>query len=270
MRISIGDRTFFLGSRRHEMPPALTSALAAVEPNTAILERCAMALRDPGRTVPLARSGSEVAAPRDLPEILRIAASLPDTDPEAGSNGFLRARFSPRQYRRLIADGCIRVARVRDDILGFASIIPWRHEYLAVERASVDLKIGPVHLGFMNYSGEDFTRASLTGDIIYLAEVAMTPGTPHATPQLLRMLLRLYTEFPDSCFLSACGEIPKLNLRPALPYHRLGFTRIGCIRVPFRFVRSGPYPGRLSVVAPSQSGIWLKTPLRKANACSSD
>ena len=34
----------------------------------------------------------------------------------------------------------------------------------------------------------------------------------------------------------------------------------------FRFVRCGPYPGRWSVVAPFQSGIWLKSPLHPAAA----
>ena len=83
---------------------------------------------------------------------------------------------------------------------------------------------------------------------------------------MLRTLINLYREYPEAHFLGVCSEAPKVNVRPALLFHRLGLRRVGCVRLPFRIVKVGPYPGRWSVIVPFQSGIWLRTPLHKANA----
>lgn len=254
MHLTVGRRTFALSRGRHELPPALASALATDPPNGAILAHYGKRTRAPDRT--------GMAVPGDLPALLRIASSLPDTVPEAETNGFLRARFSPRQYRRLIEDGCIRVARNQGEVVGFAAIIPWRHPLITLERAATQWGAGPLHLGFVHWTGTDFSPLARAGNLMYIAEVAIAPGQPRAAQRLLRVLLNLYGEYPEAHFLSACSEIPKVNVRPARLYHRLGLQRVGCVRLPFRFIKIGPYPGRWSVVAPSQSGIWLKTPLR--------
>ena len=266
MHLTVGRRTFALGRRRQEMPPALASALEAVPPNRIFFAQYGKRLRNRDRTQRPPPPESRVAVPGDLPAILRIASSLPDNAPEAERNGFLRARFSRRQYRRLIGDGCVRVARIQGEVVGFASVIPWRHPLITRERAAIRWGAGPVHLGFVDWTGEDFSQLARTGNLMYIAEVAIAPDHPHAAQRMLRVLLNLYGEYSEAHFLSACSEIPKVNVRPALLYHRLGLQRVGCVRLPFRLVRSGPYPGRLSVVAPSQSGIWLKTPLRKGSA----
>lgn len=262
MHLTVGRRTFALSRRRQEMPPALAAALAAVPPNGAVLAHFGKRLRNPDGTRTPSPPESGVAVPGDLPAILRIASSLPDTAPEAESHGFLRARFSPRQYQRLIEDGCIRVARAQGEVVGFAAVIPWRHPLISLERAAIRWGAGPLHLGFVHWTGADFSPLARTVAPLYIAEVAIAPDHPHAAQRLLRVLLNLYGEYPEAYFLSACSEIPKVNVRPALLYHRLGLQRVGCVRLPFRLLRSGPYPGRWSVVAPSQTGIWLKTPLR--------
>lgn len=266
MHVTLGNRTFTLGRRRHEMPPALTSALAAVPPNRTFLAQYGKRLRTRNGTPMSCPQESGKADLRDLPAILRIASLLPDTAPEAEINGFLRARFGPRQYRRLIGDGCVRVARSQGEVVGFASIIPWRHPLIALERAAIQWGAGPCHLGFVHWTGADFSRLARTANLIYIAEVAIAPDQPHAASRMLRVLLKSYGEYPEAHFLSACSEIPQMNARAAVLFHRLGLQRVGCVRLPFRLVRSGPYPGRVSVVAPSQSGIWLRTPLRKATA----
>lgn len=266
MHLTVGRRTFALSRRRQEMPPALAAALAAVPPNGAILAHYGSRLRNPDKARTSAPPDSGVAVPGDLPAILRIASSLPDTAPEAERHGFLRARFSPRQYRRLIEDGCLRVARAQGEVVGFATGIPWRHPLILLERAAIRWGAGPLHLGCVHWTGEDFSPLARTGNVIYVAEVAVAPDHPHAAQRLLRVLLKWYGEYPDAHVLGACSEIPKMNVRPAVLFHRLGLQRVGCVRLPFRLLRSGPYPGRWSVVAPSQSGIWLKTPLRHPEA----
>lgn len=255
MHLKAGSRTFALDRRRHGMPPALAAALAAAVPNRDVLARCGHRR---------SRPGSALAAPGDLPAILRIAAALSDTAPEAETRGFLRARFRPRQYLRLIEDGCIRTARVQGEVVGFATVIPWRHPLIAAERAAIQWGPQALHLGFVQWSHEDCTPIARAGKLMYIAEVAAAPQHPRAAHRLLPLLLNLYGEYPDCSFFSVCSELPRVNVRPALLYHRLGLRRVGCVRLPFRFVRCGPYPGRWSVVAPFQSGIWLKSPLRPA------
>ena len=257
MHLKAGSRTFALDRRRHGMPPALAAALAAAVPNRAVLARYGNRLHRPG---------SALAAPGDLPAILRIATALSDAAPEAEIRGFLRARFRPRHYLRLIEDGCVRAARVQGEVVGFATVIPWRHPLIAAERAAIQWGPRALHLGFVQWSHEDCTPIARSGKLMYIAEVATDPQRPRAAHRLLPLLLNLYGEYPDCAFFSVCSELPLVNVRPAVLYHRLGLRRVGCVRLPFRFVRCGPYPGRWSVVAPFQSGIWLKSPLHPAAA----
>lgn len=238
------------------LPTRLSDALATIKPAKAYIARS-----EEQKTKPEGIAKSEAAQARDLSAILKIVESYPDNHNLAQTHGFLRGRFSPKEYEQMIKDGCIRVLRENEIVTGFISIFPWAHPLIEAERRAANLKIGPIG---RHWIGEDYSPTVKRGNITYIAEAGVDPEVEGAGARLIRGLSGLRQEFPENYIVTTCSEKPISNLHSAMLVKKLGFERIGYVWLPFRPMNVGPYPGSIHIVTPFQSGIWALRPLVSA------
>lgn len=239
--------------RREGIPRELQQALDASPASTRLSAYGAKRAQEPGHSGPL-----EIATIGDLGAILQIVSLYPDNAPQAKNKGFLRGRFSPQEYEQLVEDGCVRVIRENDKTAGFISVIPWSHSLIGPERMVTGLRIGPIGC---HWTKDDYSTVVKRGNISYIAEAAAHPSAPHAGAQLIRGLMQLRTENPENYLVTTCSEAPVVNLHSASLVQSLGFERIGFVWLPLRPMSVGPYPGKIRLVTPFQSGIWCMKPL---------
>ncbi len=200
----------------------------------------------------------EPAVSQDLDSIIRLVSTYPDNDERAQNRGFLRGRFTAKEYLQLIDDGCIRVVRENEKVKGFISVLPWSHELIGPERFVTKVRFGPIGC---HWTGDDYSAVVKKGSITYIAEAAVATDASGAAAHLIRALPQLRAESPDNYLVTTCSEAPIANLHAATLVQRLGFERIGYVWLPFRPMSVGPYPGKIKLVAPFQSGIWCMKPL---------
>ena len=208
----------------------------------------------------LKTSEIEFANKEDLAGITTLVSQFPDNSVQAGEKGFLRSRFTPAEYQKLIDDKCLYVVRDKNQVVAFASVLPWNHPLLAPERASVNLKVGPLKIQLCRWTNKDYSTVVESQPILYIADAAVAPNAPHAVSKLIDGLYRLKAQNPNSYIVTTCSEAPLPNTHSAQFVKRLGFERVGYVWLPARPVSVGPYPGKTKIVSPFQSGIWLLEP----------
>jgi len=196
----------------------------------------------------------ERAKVSDLFSMIRILKCWPDDHPQAQSRGFLRPRFSPDEYRQLIGDGCIRVIRDGEKIIGFINVLPWAHPLISQERLAAKSF-------FCHWTGKDYSAALKNGNITYFAEIAADPFVAYSGSRLLRTLGTIRAETPNNYLVGTYSQAPIANVHSAEQLRRCGFELIGYVKLPFRPMKVGPYPGRIGIVSPFQSNIVCMQPL---------
>ncbi|MGE3756516.1 MAG: hypothetical protein AB7H97_02105 [Pseudobdellovibrionaceae bacterium] len=202
----------------------------------------------------------DLATERDLNSIVALISKFPDTAQSASEKGFLRGRFTREEYRKLIKDKCLHVVHENGEVVAFASVLPWNHQMLSLERAVVSLKIGPLKIQLCRWTSKDYANIVESEPILYIADAAVSPESPHAVVKLIDGLAKLRSQNPNSYIVTTSSEAPLPNAHSAQFLKRIGFERIGYVWLPARPMSVGEYPGRTKIIFPFQSGIWVIEP----------
>jgi hypothetical protein len=254
MQLVIGQKRFIAETSEPRLPEAIKSAIEVKKSTRLDL------------TLPrseehqLKTSEIKFASKEDLNGITTLVSQFPDNSIQASEKGFLRGRFSPAEYQKLIDDKCLYVVRDKNQVVAFASVLPWNHHLLAPERASVNLKVGPLKIQLCRWTKKDYSAVVESQPILYIADAAVSPNAPHAVSKLIDGLYSLRAQNPSSYIVTTCSEAPLPNTHSTQFVKRLGFERVGYVWLPARPVSIGPYPGKTKIVSPFQSGIWLLEP----------
>lgn len=254
MQLIIGQKKFIAEKSELRLPEAIKGAIS-VEPSTLLNVTLPRREEQQRKSV-----GIELATESDLEDIVKLVSKFPDNSETAIEKGFLRGRFTPEEYKKLIDDRCLYVVRENNQAVAFASVLPWDHSMLALERAVVTLKLGPVKIQLCRWTGKDYANIVESKPILYIADAAVSPDAPHAVSRLIDGLYKLRSENPNTYIVTTCSEAPLPNAHSAQFVKRIGFERVGYVWLPARPMSVGVYPGKIKIVSPFQSGIWLLEP----------
>jgi hypothetical protein len=254
MQLIVGQKRFVAEKSEPRLPEAIKVAMS-VEPSTRLGVTLPRSEERLGKSAAL-----ELATETDLEGITTLVSKFPDTSSQATEKGFLRGRFTPEEYKKLIDDKCLYVVRENNQVVAFASVLPWNHSMLALERAVVTLKLGPLKIQLCRWTGKDYADVVESKPILYIADAAVSPDAPHAVSKLIDGLYKLRSENPNTYIVTTCSEAPLPNAHSAQFVKRIGFERVGYAWLPARPMSVGAYPGKTQIVSPFQSGIWLLEP----------